>query len=303
MSLPIGRDQKVGRVLQACSSCARVLDVTGLALATRVRCACSALNTIRAPSPLFARALTCGRCGGAFQEGAAQCPWCAAGIVLADRKLAGVCGHCSARLDVKARFCPGCGLAVSDQVVRPLHELAGCPRCRAQLSARRVLERELVECSSCGGIWLAPEVFEDMCARSEQVGTLSRILGAATPPTKPVDDAHVAYLKCVQCGELMFRKNLGPGSGLILDVCKNHGVWFDHDELVRALEFVARGGLERVREQEKRRVDAERARRDELSSTLPVEPREFGGARTPSIDDTVVDVMATLARMLFGRQA
>jgi Zn-finger nucleic acid-binding protein len=282
-------------------SCARVLDVSGLALGTRVRCACSALNTVAAPAPLAARALTCGRCGGAFQEGAAQCPWCDAGIVLADRRLAGVCGRCSARLAANARFCPGCGQEVGDQVVRPLRDLAGCPRCRAPLASRRVAERDLVECSSCGGIWLAPDVFEDMCARSEQAGTLSRMIGAQTPPTKPVDDTRVAYLKCPSCAEFMFRRNMGPGSGLILDVCKDHGVWFDHDELVRALEFAAAGGLERVREREKRRIEGERARRDELAGKLPVEPREFDGGPTPTLEDSVIDTIGTLARMLFGR--
>jgi Zn-finger nucleic acid-binding protein len=221
--------------------------------------------------------------------------------VLADRKLAGVCGRCSARLDSKARYCPGCGVAVSDQAVRPWHELAGCPRCSAPLASRRVAEHDLVECSSCGGIWLAPDVFDALCERSEQSGVMRRILGTLAPPVTPVVERTVRYLKCVTCAEFMFRKNLGPGSGLVLDVCKDHGVWFDHDELVRSLDYVASGGLERVRRQEKRRLDAERARRDEISGSLPVEPREFGGERTPAIEDTLVDTIAGLARVLFGR--
>ena len=189
----------------------------------------------------------------------------------------------------------------SADVVRPLHDLAGCPRCRAPLAMRRVAEREIVECSSCGGIWLAPDVFEGMCAKSEQAGTLSRMIGAQTPPTKPVDDTRVTYLKCPTCAEFMFRKNLGPGSGLILDVCKDHGVWFDHDELVRALEFAAKGGLDRVREREKRRIESERTKRNELAGKLPVEDREFDWTPTPTFEDTVISTIGTLAKMLFGR--
>lgn len=290
-----------GRVLQACSSCARVLDVSGLAIATKVRCACSALNTVAAPSPLQARALTCGHCGGAFQDGAATCPWCSAGIVLADRRLAGVCGRCSARLAANARFCPGCGQAVHDQTVRAWHGDAGCPRCKAALALRTVGEREIVECTSCGGIWLAPDVFDALCARSEEAGALTRLISARAAPSKPVEDTRVVYVKCVVCGELMNRKNLGPGSGLILDVCKDHGVWFDHDELVRALDYAAKGGLERVRVREEQRIQRERAQRDEASRRVPVDPSEFGGGRTPSIEDTVIDTIGTLARMLFGR--
>jgi Zn-finger nucleic acid-binding protein len=278
-----------------------VLDVSGLATGSGVRCACSALNTVAVASPLQARALTCGRCGGAFQQGAATCPWCEAGIVLADRRLAGVCGRCSARLSANASFCPGCGEPVRDQTIRAWRADAACPRCRAALALRKVGDRELVECTSCGGIWLEPDVFEKLCAHSEDAGTLGRVLGTRSAPTKPVEDTHVAYLKCVVCGQFMNRRNLGPGSGLILDVCKDHGVWFDHDELVRALDFAAQGGLERVRVREQARVQRERQRRDEVLRTLPVEPREYGGARTPSLEDTVVDTIGSLARMLFGR--
>ncbi|MDZ4771629.1 MAG: zf-TFIIB domain-containing protein [Planctomycetota bacterium] len=301
MNAPIGNQATVGRVLQPCSSCARVLDVTGLALGTEVRCACTSNSRVVQAAPLQLRAFTCGRCGGAFQEAAANCPWCEASIVLQDRKLAGVCGRCSARLDRDARFCPGCGLLVHDQVVKPLAHDAGCPRCRARLAHRRVAEREIVECTSCGGIWLEPRVFEDLCSRSEVSGALRRTLLGDAVPTRAVDEQRVAYVKCVTCAEFMFRKNLGPGSGLILDVCKDHGVWFDHDELVRALDFAERGGLERVRLREERRLAAEKARAAETLTERRVEPREFGGAPTPSIEDTLVDTVATLARMLFGR--
>lgn len=296
-----GKNFTVSRVLMPCSSCARVLDVTGLAIGAKVRCACAATSLVAAPTPLQLRAFTCGRCGGAFQEGAVNCPWCEATIVLADRKLAGVCGRCSARLDRDARFCPGCALPVHDQVVKPLKHEVGCPRCRAPLAHRRVAEREIVECTSCGGIWLEPRVFDDLCTRSEASGTLRRTLLGDAPKSRPVEESRIVYVKCVTCSEFMFRKNLGPGSGLILDVCKDHGVWFDHGELVRALEFAEQGGLERVREREERRLAALKAQREANAMEPRHEPRDFGGPWNPSLEDTLVDTVATLARMLFGR--
>jgi hypothetical protein len=45
-------------------------------------------------------------------------------------------------------------------------------------------------------------------------------------------------------------------SGVIVDVCKKHGTWFDLGELPRVLAFVAAGGLERSR----RRTAEEEAR-------------------------------------------
>ena len=37
-------------------------------------------------------------------------------------------------------------------------------------------------------------------------------------------------------------------SGIVVDLCKGHGVWFDANELQGILTFVAHGGLDRMRE-------------------------------------------------------
>jgi len=42
----------------------------------------------------------------------------------------------------------------------------------------------------------------------------------------------------------MTRMNFGVRSGIILDVCRTHGTWFDGGELDAALSFVQAGGLE-----------------------------------------------------------
>jgi hypothetical protein len=41
--------------------------------------------------------------------------------------------------------------------------------------------------------------------------------------------------------------NFGHSSGIIVDICKRHGVWFERDELRGVLDFIARGGMEHVR--------------------------------------------------------
>jgi hypothetical protein len=42
----------------------------------------------------------------------------------------------------------------------------------------------------------------------------------------------------------MPRKNWGQRSGVIVDVCSAHGIWFDADELAGVLRWVRDGGLE-----------------------------------------------------------
>lgn len=49
----------------------------------------------------------------------------------------------------------------------------------------------------------------------------------------------------------MNRLNFGKVSGVIVDVCKPHGTWFDAGELTRVVAFASAGGLERTRERER----------------------------------------------------
>ncbi len=254
------------RILQPCPSCARMLDVAQIAVGQRVRCACGNVSTVAPPAPIAVRTFTCRHCGGAFQAGASACPYCDAGIALEDRNLAGVCGRCFARLASGARFCPGCGIEVRNQTIKPLAEASGCPRCKAALRHRKVDDDEIVECAGCGGLWLAPEQFATLCEHAEDDGGLRRAIDSSPPPAQPVSETRVTYLPCPTCQDLMMRKNFGGASGVIIDVCRHHGVWLDTRELERVLTFVQKGGLSREREKQARE---ERERRAKEMPMLP----------------------------------
>jgi Zn-finger nucleic acid-binding protein len=45
----------------------------------------------------------------------------------------------------------------------------------------------------------------------------------------------------------MNRRNYGSTSGVIIDLCREHGIWFDADELARILTWVRAGGAEKSR--------------------------------------------------------
>jgi Zn-finger nucleic acid-binding protein len=81
----------------------------------------------------------------------------------------------------------------------------------------------------------------------------------------------------------MNRSNFARSSGVILDVCKAHGVWLDRGELQRVIHFVESGGLtvarEREREElieEQRRLAAMQGRGDRMGgagmSAFPMTP-------------------------------
>jgi len=123
------------------------------------------------------------------------------------------------------------------------------------------------ECFKCEGLWLDVASFEKICADREQQ---SAVLGGASPaPIQPVSDTNkISYVPCPECSQLMNRINFARCSGVIVDVCKGHGTWFDRDELTRIVEFIHAGGLEAARDKE--RVQLEEARRQlELERRKP----------------------------------
>ncbi len=62
---------------------------------------------------------------------------------------------------------------------------------------------------------------------------------ARVPPEREV---HYAW--CPECQKTMARMNFGGHSGIVVDVCREHGTWFDRGELEASLGFVRAGGIE-----------------------------------------------------------
>jgi Zn-finger nucleic acid-binding protein len=134
----------------------------------------------------------------------------------------------------------------------------------------------LRECARCGGLWVDVESFEQIIAEREQQ---SALLGSASILPKKEGGASkpgsVRYVPCPECGQLMNRVNFARCSGVIVDVCKGHGTWFDRDELRRIVEFIRGGGLEVSRAREKQELEAERQRLHDEQMTAGLHQRPF----------------------------
>ena len=84
-----------------------------------------------------------------------------------------------------------------------------------------------------------------------------------------------AYRPCVVCGQLMHRRNYAKSSGVLIDECREHGAWFDLDELAAILAWIRAGGLERQARRARQELrDAERRARMR-QSTAPADPPLF----------------------------
>jgi Zn-finger nucleic acid-binding protein len=73
----------------------------------------------------------------------------------------------------------------------------------------------------------------------------------------------------------MNRSNFARSSGVIIDICKRHGVWFDAEELPKIIEFIRRGGLDRQREKEKLQLEEQRRNLTDLQRKAALQDSRF----------------------------
>jgi Zn-finger nucleic acid-binding protein len=71
--------------------------------------------------------------------------------------------------------------------------------------------------------------------------------GPAASKPASVGNQAVRYRPCPVCKALMNRSQYGKYSRVIVDTCKQHGVWLDEGELSQILEWVRGGGLDQSR--------------------------------------------------------
>ncbi len=179
--------------------------------------------------------IDCAACGAAVHEGARRCGYCKAPIATAR------CAWCHHMSMADAAHCAGCGRELGLEPVGRAGRLE-CPDCKMPLEAFDVGPGALHDCSVCGGQFVDHAALRDLLERHEASG--------ASAPRRERRAEPVHYRPCPECAALMNRKNFGGASGVIVDVCRRHGTWFDLGELPRVMAFVETGGVERARARE-----------------------------------------------------
>ncbi len=119
-----------------------------------------------------------------------------------------------------------------------------CPKCSLPLITQVLEEGSVDHCEKCSGVWvnvidekkvleIRPEMFS--------IDELRRLRSLYKPFWNAQD---TRYVPCPDCGQLMNRKVWGSHSGVIVDVCRDHGTWFDVGEVEKIREYVKLGGIE-----------------------------------------------------------
>lgn len=269
-----------------CPGCRLRYDLTGRPPGTRMRCRCRH-EFVLGPAAADAATLSCPGCGGKSAPTRTRCEYC--GNPLASVR----CPRCFALAFAGAKHCSACAApliaparAFDDDGSSALR----CPRCRVALVAELVGDALLDHCDGCGGLWVDHGVLERVLDARRREPTLEAALGALPPAVTPrTGSRKVVYVRCPECATLMNRKNFGNRSGVIVDVCPSHGIWFDAGELARVVEFVRSGAWERALEAERRAAQAQPPRPAPVM--LPTSAASTGSAAEA--------VVALLAR-LFG---
>ena len=225
-------------------ACGHVLEVAGAPARGPVGSGPYREASASAPS---APSATCPFCGNECPPLVRICPHC-------DVRLESVrCAGCFSLQAPGAFSCSRCGKALEREPLLDATD-APCPRCAHPLEAPATTGAEqhegdprLRECPRCGGLFVTREVLADILCRAEAEGPLAT--AGPAPPVRAALDP-VRYVPCPLCHATMNRVNFGKASGVIVDVCRAHGTWFDAGELTRVVAFAASGGLAKTRERE-----------------------------------------------------
>jgi Zn-finger nucleic acid-binding protein len=127
-----------------------------------------------------------------------------------------------------------------------------CPSCSTQLVSEVVRGQVLEACSNCEGHFASHSAL-----RSILLAQAEAPQAAAYCRPSPLSDS-VRYRKCPACGETMLRKNFAGASGVVLDVCPEHGSWFDRGELSTIMTFAATGAWQHAEHDATERLKAKK---------------------------------------------
>ncbi len=272
-------------MLVTCAKCDTHVDTGDKPPGDIIQCRCGMGIMVPEP-PAAAAKMGCPACGAPVDPELKVCGFC-------DTRLATVmCPTCFGVVFDGTKHCNHCGSALTRQKVihhgdETRHE---CPRCdthphlRVEVVAGCPIER----CSECEGLWIDREAVDRIYKDREAAPTIQSMTSASKTTVQPTGTGQIrpeGYIKCPDCGKMMNRLNFGRFSGVVIDICKAHGTWFDADELRRIIEFIHSGGLEKQALREKEELAEElrrlrsQARGESTTGTMRAAPGiGLGGA-------------------------
>lgn len=190
------------------------------------------------------------------------------------------CSNCGAPLPPKSGLCKHCGTlndidlrGLFDVACRTPDETRNCPRCDEHLESLDLGFEQpffIERCRKCLGLFFDPGELELlMRAKADAPLRVDRTrLRRILKEEAPIPPDMVRYVKCPTCKVLMNRRSAGALAGVVIDECRDHGVWLDGGELRQILKWVKVGGpdIEKQRKADRARNAAARTKFNRMTA-------------------------------------
>lgn len=214
------------------------------------------------------------------------------------------CHSCSAPLPTDSSRCDYCRTR-NDMDFIELNRYAlcrkgsprKCPHCQKAMESISLTPDgsfAIERCKQCFGLFFDPgeiQAFLQISVSPAYEVNLKQIYNITRERTP--ENNRVRYIKCPECGKFMNRVNFGFMSGVVMDQCRQHGVWLDNGELLQLMEWKKAGG-QLLHENRKNRQERQSPARN--SAVAPAH-----AAREVNRTDTdLLDLASSLLRRIFG---
>lgn len=119
-----------------------------------------------------------------------------------------------------------------------------CPNCHKPLNVVIDDGAQVHACPDCKGAWVGFDDEKKLMEIIPETFTVDELrrLRKLYQPLGRVEA--VKMRACPVCSDLMYRRNWGDHSGVIVDKCEKHGTWYDEGEVAKIREYIKLGGVE-----------------------------------------------------------
>ena len=175
------------------------------------------------------------------------------------------CSNCSGPLPKNSVVCTYCGTrndvdlkGIHYNTVNDIDEERICPRCNIPLktidlgiNGKFYIEK----CDECHGMFFDPGELQAVLDNEVDTPVVQRKM---LNNIKKLNDSgkevqySSQYIKCPICQKFMNRKSYAYKTGVIVNSCKDDGIWLDNSQLRSLLEWKKLGGETLAKEREER---------------------------------------------------
>lgn len=287
-------------MLVTCPKCSRQVDCGDAPAGTRIVCPCGGSLTIPKTSG-EASSINCPSCGAPVDPEAGRCTYCSSKLATI------VCPRCFGTIYVGEKHCSHCGEQITDRLNMQIGEESHhrCPRCsnRPALFVHMIFGYPLERCLSCDGLWVDRETVERVYTERAKQDLVRQKINENKRKSSVLSPGIEGYFPCPVCKKFMNRKNFGQISGVLIDQCRDHGTWFDADELSKILLFISDGGLHKVAERNREIMEEQlrQRRREKQTDDHEYSPTFAGNiSDVGQVDDNdVIRLFGKVMKSLF----